>query len=159
MIPINIQVSRSKVKVKGQAYSWYVGEGRISFSQTALFFCCVALFPLNRISYKRCVACSVFHHHMMQHSQTTDKEMPQWDYLNICILTLTLTWHLFSSSTCIQSRWPPLDAQCKGVDPALSRPFTDTYKIMDFLNLVIVVWILCCKNGYFHLEKFYIKRR
>ena len=27
MIPIDIQVSRSKVKVKGQAYSSYVGEG------------------------------------------------------------------------------------------------------------------------------------
>ena len=27
MIPIAIQVSRSKVKVKGQAYSLYVGEG------------------------------------------------------------------------------------------------------------------------------------
>ena len=27
MIPIDSQVSRSKVKVKGQAYSSYVGEG------------------------------------------------------------------------------------------------------------------------------------
>ena len=27
MIPIDIQVSRSKVKVKGQAYSLHVGEG------------------------------------------------------------------------------------------------------------------------------------
>ena len=27
MIPIDIQVSRSKVKVKGQAYFTYVGEG------------------------------------------------------------------------------------------------------------------------------------
>ena len=27
MIPIDIQVSRSKFKVKGQAYSSYVGEG------------------------------------------------------------------------------------------------------------------------------------
>ena len=27
MIPIDIQVSRSKVKVKGQAYSSHVGEG------------------------------------------------------------------------------------------------------------------------------------
>ena len=27
MTPIDIQVSRSKVKVKGQAYSLYVGEG------------------------------------------------------------------------------------------------------------------------------------
>ena len=27
MIPIDIQVSRSKVKFKGQAYSLYVGEG------------------------------------------------------------------------------------------------------------------------------------
>ena len=27
MIPIDIQVSRSKVSVEGQAYSLYVGEG------------------------------------------------------------------------------------------------------------------------------------
>ena len=29
MIPIDIQVSRSKVKVKGQTYSSHVGEGGI----------------------------------------------------------------------------------------------------------------------------------
>ena len=38
MIPIDNQVSRSKVKVKGQAYSSYVGEGGISVSQTAIFY-------------------------------------------------------------------------------------------------------------------------
>ena len=37
MAPINIQVSRSKVKVKGQAYSRYVGEGGISISQTYIY--------------------------------------------------------------------------------------------------------------------------
>ena len=37
MIPIDIQVSRSKVKVKGQAYSSYVGEGGICVLQTAIF--------------------------------------------------------------------------------------------------------------------------
>ena len=31
MIPIDIQVSRSKVKVKGQAYYTYVGEGALVF--------------------------------------------------------------------------------------------------------------------------------
>ena len=38
MTPIDIQVSRSKVSVKGQAYSIYVGEGGISVLQTAIFF-------------------------------------------------------------------------------------------------------------------------
>ena len=38
MIPIDIQVSRSKVKVKGQAYSSYVGEGGICVLQIAIFF-------------------------------------------------------------------------------------------------------------------------
>ena len=37
MIPIDIQVSRSKVKVKGQAYSSHVGEGGICVLQTAIF--------------------------------------------------------------------------------------------------------------------------
>ena len=37
MIPINNQVSRSKVKVKGQAYYTYVGEGGISVLQTSIF--------------------------------------------------------------------------------------------------------------------------
>ena len=37
MIPIDIQVSRSKVKVKGQAYYTYVGEGGISVLQTSIF--------------------------------------------------------------------------------------------------------------------------
>ena len=37
MIPIAIQVSRSKVKVKGQAYSSYVGEGGISVLETSIF--------------------------------------------------------------------------------------------------------------------------
>ena len=35
MIPIDIQVSR--FKVKGQAYSLYVGEGGISVLQTSIF--------------------------------------------------------------------------------------------------------------------------
>ena len=38
MIPIDIQVTRSNVKVKGQAYSSYVGEGGISVLQTAIFW-------------------------------------------------------------------------------------------------------------------------
>ena len=38
MIPIDIQVSRSKVKIKSQAYSSYVGEGGISVSQLSIFF-------------------------------------------------------------------------------------------------------------------------
>ena len=37
MIPIDIQVSSSKVKVKGQAYYTYVGEGGISVLQTSIF--------------------------------------------------------------------------------------------------------------------------
>ena len=37
MTPINIQVSRSKVRVKGQAYSLYVWEGGISVLQTSIF--------------------------------------------------------------------------------------------------------------------------
>ena len=36
MTPIDIQVSRSKVKVKGQAYSLYVGEGGISVLQISI---------------------------------------------------------------------------------------------------------------------------
>ena len=40
MTPIDIQVSRSKVSVEGQACSLYVGEGGggISVLQTAIFF-------------------------------------------------------------------------------------------------------------------------
>ena len=38
MTPIDIQISRSNVKVKGQAYSLYVGEGGISVLQTSIFF-------------------------------------------------------------------------------------------------------------------------
>ena len=38
MTPIDIQVSRSKFKVKGHAYSLYVGEGGISVLQTSIFF-------------------------------------------------------------------------------------------------------------------------
>ena len=37
MTPIDIQVSRSKVSVEGQAYSLYVGEGGISVLQTSIF--------------------------------------------------------------------------------------------------------------------------
>ena len=38
MIPIDIQVSRSKVKVKGQPYYTYVGEGgAFSVLQTSIF--------------------------------------------------------------------------------------------------------------------------
>ena len=37
MTPIDVQVSRSKVKVKGHAYSLYVGEGGISVLQTSIF--------------------------------------------------------------------------------------------------------------------------
>ena len=42
MIPIDIQVSRSKVKVKGQAYSSHVGEGgHLCFTNSyiLLWFC------------------------------------------------------------------------------------------------------------------------
>ena len=40
MTPIDIQVSKSKVSVEGQAYSlyMYVGEGGISVLQTAIFY-------------------------------------------------------------------------------------------------------------------------
>ena len=38
MTPIDIQVSRSKVSVEGQAYSLYVGEGGISVLQTAILY-------------------------------------------------------------------------------------------------------------------------
>ena len=37
MIPIDIQVSRSMAKVKGQAYSSYAGEGGISVLPTSIF--------------------------------------------------------------------------------------------------------------------------
>ena len=37
MTPIDIQFSRSKVSIEGQAYSLYVGEGGISILQTAIF--------------------------------------------------------------------------------------------------------------------------
>ena len=37
MTPNDIQVSRSKVSVEGQAFSLYVGEGGISVLQTAIF--------------------------------------------------------------------------------------------------------------------------
>ena len=43
MTPIDIQVSRSKVSVEGQAYSLYVGEGGISVLQTAIFHMCLAV--------------------------------------------------------------------------------------------------------------------
>ena len=36
MISIDIQVSRSKIKVNGQTYSSYVGEGGISVLQTSI---------------------------------------------------------------------------------------------------------------------------
>ena len=38
MTPIDIQISRSKVRVEGQAYSLYVWEGGISVSQTSIFY-------------------------------------------------------------------------------------------------------------------------
>ena len=41
MTPIDIQVSRSKVSVEGQAYSLYVGKGGISVLQTAIFHMCI----------------------------------------------------------------------------------------------------------------------
>ena len=37
MIPIDIQVSWLKVKVKGEAYSQMLGKGGISVSQTSIF--------------------------------------------------------------------------------------------------------------------------
>ena len=37
MIPIDIQVSRSKVSVEGQAYFLRIGEGGISVLQTSIF--------------------------------------------------------------------------------------------------------------------------
>ena len=37
MIPIDIEVCRSKGKVKRQAYSLHVGEGGISVLQTSIF--------------------------------------------------------------------------------------------------------------------------
>ena len=36
MISIDIQVSGWKVKVKSQAYSWYVGKGGISVPKTSI---------------------------------------------------------------------------------------------------------------------------
>ena len=39
MIPIDIQVSRSKVKVKGQAYSTYVWEGGALVFYKYLYLC------------------------------------------------------------------------------------------------------------------------
>ena len=53
MTPIDIQVSRSKVSVEGQAYSLYVGEGGISVLQTAIFYNKVLMYPLvihNRVA-------------------------------------------------------------------------------------------------------------
>ena len=38
MTPNDIQVSRSKVSVEGQAFSLYVGKGGISVLQTAIFY-------------------------------------------------------------------------------------------------------------------------
>ena len=47
MTPIDIQVSRSKVSVEGQAYSLYVAEGGgISVLQTSIFRPRVILFTL-----------------------------------------------------------------------------------------------------------------
>ena len=37
MTPIDIQVTMSKVRIEGQAYSLYVGEGGISVLQTSIF--------------------------------------------------------------------------------------------------------------------------
>ena len=51
MTPIDIQVSRSKVSVEGQASSLYVGEGGISVLQTAIFLMAAYL------SKSFCVAC------------------------------------------------------------------------------------------------------
>ena len=48
MTPIDIQVSRSKVSVEGQAYSLYVGEGGISVLQTSIFNC---VYILKRVLY------------------------------------------------------------------------------------------------------------
>ena len=53
MIPIDIQVSRSKVRVKGQAYSSYVGEGGISVLQTSLFFKSAELVKVMEYSKSR----------------------------------------------------------------------------------------------------------
>ena len=39
MIPIDIQVSRSKGKIKGRAYSSHVGEGGIIVLQTFFLMC------------------------------------------------------------------------------------------------------------------------
>ena len=51
MTPINIQVIRWKVKVKGEPYSWYVGEGGISVSQTSIFV-------LDSVTLLPCQSCS-----------------------------------------------------------------------------------------------------
>ena len=46
MIPIDTQVSRSKVRVKGQSYRSYVGEeGGISVLQTSIF--CYIIFSFH----------------------------------------------------------------------------------------------------------------
>ncbi len=46
--------------------------------------------------------------------------------------TWTLISHLGSaSSACKHSMCPPWAAQCKAVDPALSKPFTDTCKVVE----------------------------
>ena len=48
MIPIHIQVSRSKVKVKGQAYSSHVGEGgHLCFTNSYIFEFCSGLLLLE----------------------------------------------------------------------------------------------------------------
>ena len=48
MIPIDIQVSRLKVKVKGQAYSSHVGEGgALLFYKHLHFFKVMTLQPIQ----------------------------------------------------------------------------------------------------------------
>ena len=47
MTPIDIQVSRSKVSVKGQAYSLYVWEGGISVLQTSIFHVVMVMYSDN----------------------------------------------------------------------------------------------------------------
>ena len=59
MTPIDIQVSRSKVSVEGQAYSLYVGEGGISVLQTAIFLYSMLVYKIYAILNLEIVLCRI----------------------------------------------------------------------------------------------------
>ena len=64
MIPTDIQVSRSKGNVKGQAYSSHVGEGGISVLQTSIFYIYVYvhIFGISWSSFQQiCDSSEVIH--------------------------------------------------------------------------------------------------